>query len=106
MMKPASAGQVKLLDNYGLKQSPTLSMWKQSLIIGKKMAAISKHEHILRTLNHGDVSSNELFYHNRCLTKYTNQYNSFLSRKNIDSTDDTWLKELALNKMVLYIRDK
>ena len=44
----------------------------------KKMAAVIKHEHILRSVRHGDVSSNELFYHNPCLTKYSKQYNSFL----------------------------
>ena len=59
----------------------------------------------MRSLSHGDVSSNELFYHTPCLTKYTNQYNSFLSTNNIDSTNDTWIKELVLNKIILYIRD-
>ena len=39
------------------------------------------------------------------LTKYTNQYNSFLSTNNIDSTKDTWIKKLALNKIILYIGD-
>ena len=39
------------------------------------------------------------------LTKYTNQYNSFLSTNNIDSTNDTWIKELVLNKIILCIRD-
>ena len=60
--------------------------------------------HILRSLSHGDVSSNELFYHTPCLTKYTNQYNSFLSTNNIDSTNDTSIKELVLNKIILYIK--
>ena len=39
------------------------------------------------------------------LTKYTTQYNSFLSTNNIDSTKDTWIKKLALNKIILYIGD-
>ena len=39
------------------------------------------------------------------LTKYTNQYNSFLSASNIDSTNDSWIKELVLNKILLYIKD-
>ena len=69
------------------------------------MAAGIKDEHILRLLSHGDVSSNELFYHTPCLTKYTNQYNSFLSTNNIDPTNDTWIKELVRNKIILYIRD-
>ena len=69
------------------------------------MATVIKNEHILRSVSHGDVSSNELFYHTPCLTKYTNQYNSFLSTNNIDSASDTWIKELALNKIILYIRD-
>ena len=69
------------------------------------MAGVIKHEHILLWLSHGDVSSNGLFYHTPCLTKYTNQYNSFLSTNNIDSTNDTWIKELVLNKIILYIRD-
>ena len=43
----------------------------------KKMAAVIKHKHILHSLSHGDVSSNELFYQTPCLTKYTNEYNSF-----------------------------
>ena len=38
------------------------------------------------------------------LTKYTNRYNSLLSTSNIDSTNDTWIKELVLNKIILYIR--
>ena len=46
-----------------------------------------------------------MFYHTPCLTKYINQYNSFLSTNNIDSTNDTWIKELVLNKIILYIRD-
>ena len=69
------------------------------------MAADIKHNHILRSLSHGDVSSNELFYYTSCLTKYTNQYNSSLSTSNIDSTNDTWIKEFVLNKIILYIRD-
>ena len=59
----------------------------------------------MRSLSHGDVSGNELFYHTPCLTKYTNQCNSFLNTNNIDSTDHTWIKELILNKVILYIRD-
>ena len=69
------------------------------------MAAVSIHEHILRSVSHGDVSSNELFYHHHCITKYTNQYNSFLSTNNIDPTNDTRIKELVLNKNIIYIRD-
>ena len=76
-------------------------------ITGKwtKMAAVIKHKHIFRSLSHGDISSNELFYHTPCLTKYTNQYNTFLSTNNVDSTNDTWIKELVLNEIFLYIRD-
>ena len=63
------------------------------------MAAVIKQELILRSLSHGDVSSNELFYHNPYLTKYT----TFLlppgvkglSTSDIDSTNDTWIKELS-----------
>ena len=69
------------------------------------MAAVIKDEYILPLLSHGDVSSNELFYHTPNLTKYTNQYNSFLSTNNIDPTNDTWIKELVRNKIILYIRD-
>ena len=69
------------------------------------MAAVIKHEHILRSLSHGGVSSNELFYHTLFLTKNTNQYNGFFSTNNIDSTNDTWIRELVLNKTILYIRD-
>ena len=69
------------------------------------MAAVIKHEYILRSLSHGDISSNELYYHTPCLTKYNNQYNSLLSTNNIDSTNDTWIKELVLNKIILYLRD-
>ena len=69
------------------------------------MFAVIKHEHILHSLSHGDVSSNKLFYRSPCLTKYTNQYNSFLSTNNIDLTNDTWIKDLVLNKIILYIRD-
>ena len=69
------------------------------------MAAVIKHEHTMRLLSHGDVSSNELFYRTPCLTKYINQYNSLLSTSNIDSTNDTWIKEHVLNKIILYIRD-
>ena len=71
----------------------------------KKIAAVIKHEHILHSVRHGDVSSNELFYHNPCLTKYSNQYNSFLSTNNIDPTNDTRIKELVLNKTIIYTRD-
>ena len=69
------------------------------------MAAVIKHKYILRSLSHGDISSNELFDHSPCLTKYTNQYNSFLSTNNIDSTNDNWIKEFALSKIIIYIRD-
>ena len=69
------------------------------------MVAVIKHEHILHSLSHGDVSSNKLFYRTPCLTKYTNQYNSFLSTNNIDLVNDTWIKDLVLNKIILYIRD-
>ena len=33
------------------------------------------------------------------------QSNSFLNTNNIDSTNITWIKELVLNKIILYIRD-
>ena len=69
------------------------------------MAAVIKHEHILRSLSHVEVSSNELFCRTPCLAIYTNQYNSLLSTNNIDSANDTWIKELVLNKIILYIRD-
>ena len=68
------------------------------------MAAVIEHECNLRSLSYGDVSSNKLFYHSPCLTKYTNQYN-FLSTNNIDSTNDTWIKELVLHKIIQYVRD-
>ena len=71
----------------------------------KEMTAVIKHKQILSSLSHGDISNNELFYHTPCLTKYTNQYNSFLSMNNIDSTNNTWIKELVLNKIILHIRD-
>ena len=69
------------------------------------MAAVIKHEHILYSLSHGDVSSNELFYYTPCLRKYPNQYNSFSNTNNIDLANDTWIKELVLNKIILYIRN-
>ena len=71
------------------------------------MAAVIKHGHILCLLSHGDVSSNELFYHTPCLTKYTNQCNSLLSMNNIDSTNNTWihLDDFVLNKIILYLKD-
>ena len=69
------------------------------------MAAVIKHEHILYSLSHGDVSSNELFYHTPCLRKYPNQYNSFSNTNNTDLANDTWIKELVLNKIILYIRN-
>ena len=37
--------------------------------------------------------------------KKQNQYHSFFSTNNIDSTNDTWIKELVLNKIILYIRE-
>ena len=37
--------------------------------------------------------------------KYTNQYNSLFGTNNIDSTNDTWIKELVLNKIIPFIRD-
>ena len=69
------------------------------------MAAVIKHKHILHLLSHDDISSNELVYHTPCLTKYTNQYNSLLSINNIDLTNETWIKKLVLNKIILHIRD-
>ena len=69
------------------------------------MVAVIKNKHILRLLSYGNISSNELFYHTPCLTIYTNQYNSFLSTNNIDSTNYIWIQESALNKIILYIRD-
>ena len=85
----------------GIKQIPTLGMWKPSLINEKKMAAVIKHEHILHSLSPGNISSNELFYHAPYLAKRTNQYNSLLSRNNIDLTNDTWIKETVMNKIIL-----
>ena len=69
------------------------------------MAAVIEHEHILRSLSHGGVLSNELFCHTLCHKKYTNQCNSLLRTSNIDSTNDTWNKEHVLNKIILHIRD-
>ena len=37
--------------------------------------------------------------------KKQNQYHSFFSTNNIDSANDTWIKELVLNKIILYIRE-
>ena len=36
---------------------------------------------------------------------YTNQYNRFLTSNNINPTNYTWIKELTLNKIILYTRD-
>ena len=94
----------KLLDNNGLQQSQTLSMCKPSLINREKRLQLSnKHKYILGWLSHGDVLSNELIYHTLSLTKYTNQCNSLLSTNNIDSANNTWIKELVLNSIILCI---
>lgn len=71
----------------------------------KQIAATVNHEHILRCLSHGDVSSNEMFYHDKCLTKYTHKYNDIISKGNTDNKNDLWVKELVLNKIILYIKD-
>ena len=91
----------ELLDYDELKQSPILSMWKPSPTNRKKITVVIKHEHVLRSLSHDDVSRDELFYHTPCLTKYTNQYN------NIDLTNDIWIKEPVLNTITitLYIKN-
>ena len=71
----------------------------------KHIAAAINHEHLLRSLSGGDVSSNELFYHLSCLAKHTRKYNNLKNKCNTDSVYDTWVKELYLNKIILYIKD-
>ena len=71
----------------------------------KKMAAVIKDKYIFHSLSHCDISNKELFYCTPCLTKYTNQYNRLFDTNSIGSTNDTWIKELVLNKITLYIRD-
>ena len=69
------------------------------------MAAVIKHELIMHSLSHDHISSIQLFYNFPCLRKYTDEYNSFLRTNNIDPTNDTWIKELVLDKITLFIRD-
>ena len=87
------------------KRKPDSEHMKNITHKWKRIAAVIKHENVLRLLSHGDVSSNELFYHISCLSNYTNQYNRISNANNTDSTNDSWVKELVLNKIILHIKD-
>ena len=68
----------------------------------EKKAAVIKHKLAFRCLSHDDVLSDEFFPY---LTKYTKKYDGLLSRNNINSTNNTWNKELVSNKIILHIKD-
>ena len=71
----------------------------------KQMAAVIKHDNVLCKLSSGDVSNNEMFYHNRCLNKYSRLYNSMVSKPSTASVNEEWIKELSLNKLLLHMKD-
>ena len=56
-------GNLRVADQRWAKTKPNSEHVKTMTYKWKKMAAVIKHKHILCSLSHGDVSSNELFYH-------------------------------------------
>ena len=71
-----------------------------------EIAKVLEDENFLIQLSHGDVASNEMFYHKpnikRCYQKYRKQYFKKLKEKNVDEEKNSlekWYKINSLNKV-------
>ena len=70
------------------------------------MAKVLEDENLLIQLSHGDVASNEMFYHKsniKCYQKYRKQYFKKLKEKNVDEEENSvekWYKIHSLNKVI------
>ena len=76
-----------------------------------EMAKVLEDEKLLIQLSHGDVASNEMFYHKSnikcCHQKYRKQYFKKLKEKNIDQEKNSlekWYKIHSLNKVIHNIK--
>ena len=72
-----------------------------------EIAKVLEDENLLIQLSHGDISSNEMFYHKSnikfCYQKYRKQYFKKLKEKNIDEEKNSlqkWYKIHSLNKVI------
>ena len=74
----------------------------------REMALTLGNEDIAQKLAVGDLASNELFYHNECLTEFHNIYNKTL--KESDTVSETnrvkWCEASALSKVINSIYEK
>ena len=72
-----------------------------------EMGKVLEDEKLLIQISHGDVASNEMFYHKSnikcCYQKYRKQYFKKLKEKNIDEEKNSlqkWYKIHSLNKVI------
>ena len=65
------------------------------------------HESVLRLLNSGDIASNELYYHDKCYDTIRYQYSKFTKSESNESSSmrDTECKQIALKKVIFYLKD-
>ena len=76
------------------------------------MAQCLEDEYSLVILSHGDIASNELFYHisnvKCCYQKYRKRYLKRLKeiKPNNEQNSEDWLKIYSLNKIIYFIKHK
>ena len=76
------------------------------------MAKCFEDEYLLVILAHGDIASNELFYHisnfKCCYQKYRKRYLKRLKeiKSNNEQNSEDWLKIYSLNKIIYFIKHK
>ena len=77
-----------------------------------EMTKCLEDEYLLVMLAHGDIASNELFYHKPnvkcCYQKYRKRYLKRLKeiKFNNDQNSEDWLKIYSLNKTIYFIKHK
>ena len=72
----------------------------------KIMAAATNNNKLLQKLAFGDVTSNELFYHQNCYTTFKNEYRGKLrevDRQSVQEKNDNWKKASVMSKIISHI---
>ena len=69
------------------------------------MAAVTNNNKLLRKLAFGDVTSNELFYHQTCYRAFKNLYRGKqreIDRSTLEESEE-WKKASAMIKIISYV---
>ena len=97
---------------YATKSTTQIDNVKNMTANWIEMAKVLQDENLLIQISHGDVASNEMYYHKSsvkcCYQKYRKRYIKKLSEKDKDDENtsvERWFKITSLNKVIHHIKE-